>query len=154
MSQTTVCRAPPSLAENIGRRKPVDLAVVGEIRATIAALLPLLSLLQQNGDALHLAQAREHYARAHKGLDDLAVGTPGKRLIHPQQIAKAISDHSTTDAVFTCNVGLETVWAARHLAMNGKRRLIGSFSHGLMANALAQGSAHNRHLPAGSWSRS
>jgi pyruvate dehydrogenase (quinone) len=123
-------------AENIGRRTPVDLAIVGDVRATIAALLPLL---QQNWDAPHLAQAREHYVRARKGLDELAAGTPGKRLIHPQQIAKAISDHAAKDAVFTCDVGLPTVWAARYLAMNGSRRLIGSFWHGSMANALAQG---------------
>jgi len=122
-------------AENIGRRAPVDLAVVGEVQATIEALLPLL---QQNWEATHLAQAREHYARARKGLDDLAVGRPGKGLIHPQQIAKAISDHAATDAVFTCDVGLPTVWAARYLAMNGKRRLLGSFWHGSMANAMAQ----------------
>ncbi len=123
-------------AENIGRRAPVDLAVVGEVRATIEALLPLL---QQNRETTHLAQAREHYARARKGLDDLAAGRPGKGLIHPQQIAKAISDHAATEAVFTCDVGLPTVWAARYLAMNGSRRLVGSFWHGSMANALAQG---------------
>jgi pyruvate dehydrogenase (quinone) len=71
-------------------------------------------------------------------LDELAVGTPGKRLIHPQQIAKAVSDQAAEDAVFTCDVGLPTVWAARYLAMNGRRRLIGSFWHGSMANAMAQ----------------
>jgi pyruvate dehydrogenase (quinone) len=67
----------------------------------------------------------------------LALGT-GKRVLHPQQVAKAISDHASADAVFTCDVGLPTVWAARYLAMNGKRRLIGSFWHGSMANAMAQ----------------
>ena len=93
----------------------------------------------QKRDGTHLAQAQQHYAKARKALDDLAVGTPGKRLIHPQQIAKAISDQAAEDAVFTCDVGLPTVWAARYLAMNGKRRLIGSFWHGSMANAMAQG---------------
>jgi pyruvate dehydrogenase (quinone) len=122
-------------AENIGRRTPVDLAVVGEVRATIEGLLPLL---QQNGQPSHLARAGEHYARARKGLDELAVGKPGKGPIHPQQIAKAISDQAAKDAVFTCDVGLPTVWAARYLAMNGTRRLVGSFWHGSMANALAQ----------------
>jgi pyruvate dehydrogenase (quinone) len=123
-------------AEQIGRRAAVDLAVVGDVRATIEALLPLL---KQNWDASHLAQAQQHYTSARKGLDDLAVGTPGKGLIHPQQIAKSINDHAATDAVFTCDVGLPTVWAARYLAMNGSRRLIGSFWHGSMANSLAQG---------------
>ena len=122
-------------AEQIGRRAPVDLAVVGDVRATIEGLLPLLD---QKRDGTHLAQAREHYAKARKGLDELAVGAPGKRLSHPQQIAKAISDHAAKDAVFTCDVGLPTVWAARYLAMNGSRRLIGSFWHGSMANAMAQ----------------
>jgi pyruvate dehydrogenase (quinone) len=123
-------------AENIGRRAPVDLTVVGDVRATLAALLPLL---KEKRDGTHLAQAQQHYARARKALDELAVGTPGKRLIHPQQVAKAISDHAAEDAVFTCDVGLPTVWAARYLAMNGKRRLIGSFWHGSMANAMPQG---------------
>jgi pyruvate dehydrogenase (quinone) len=123
-------------AENIGRRAAVDLGVVGDVRATLTALLPLLA---QKLDGAHLAQAQQHYAKARRGLDALAVGMPGKRLIHPQQIAKAISDHAAEDAVFTCDVGLPTVWAARYLAMNGRRRLLGSFWHGSMANAMAQG---------------
>src|SRR5271166_5684571 len=122
-------------AEQIGRRAPVDLGVVGDVKATLTALLPLL---KQKWDGAHLAQAREHYAKARKALDDLAVGAPGKGLIHPQQIAKAISDRAAEDAVFTSDVGLPTVWAARYLAMNGKRRLVGSFCHGSMANAMAQ----------------
>jgi pyruvate dehydrogenase (quinone) len=122
-------------AEQIGRRAPVDLGVVGDVKATLAALLPLL---EQKRDGTHLAQAREHYAKARKALDDLAVGTPGRGLIPPQQIAKVLSDRATEDAVFTCDVGLPTVWAARYLAMNGKRRLVGSFCRGSMANAMAQ----------------
>jgi pyruvate dehydrogenase (quinone) len=121
--------------QNIGRRAAVDLGVVGDVRATLAALL---ALLDQKRDDTHLAQAQQHYTRSRKALDDLAKGTPGKRLIHPQQIAKAISDHAAADAIFTCDVGLPTVWAARYLAMNGKRRLLGSFWHGSMANAMAQ----------------
>ena len=120
-------------AEQIGRRVPIDLGVVGDVKATLTALLPLL---EQKRDSTHLAQAREHYARARKALDDLAA--PGKGLIHPQQVAKAISDNAAQDTVFTCDVGLPTVWAARYLTMNGKRRLVGSFWHGSMANAMAQ----------------
>ena len=123
-------------AENIGRRTAVDLGIVGDVRATLTALLPLL---KQKRDDAHLVQAQQHYAKSRKALDDLAKGTPGKRLIHPQQIAKAISDHAAADAIFTCDVGLPTVWAARYLEMNGKRRLLGSFWHGSMANAMAQG---------------
>ena len=121
--------------EQIGRRTPVDLGVVGDVRATLEALLPLLD---QSTDGAHLAQAQAHYAKTRRALDDLAVGVPGKKLLHPQQVAKAISDHASQDAIFTCDVGLPTVWAARYLAMNGSRRLLGSFWHGSMANAMAQ----------------
>src|SRR5271166_721949 len=121
--------------EQIGRRAPVDLGVVGDVGATLETLAPLVT---ERRDSTHLDRAREHYRKARKGLDELAVGRPGKPPIHPQQVAKAISDHAAADAIFTCDVGLPTVWAARYLAMNGKRRLIGSFWHGSMANAMAQ----------------
>ena len=55
-----------------------------------------------------------------------------------QYLARLISEQAGDDAVFTCDVGTPTVWAARYLQMNGKRRLIGSFNHGSMANALSQ----------------
>ena len=121
-------------AEQIGRRARVDVGVVGEVRTTIQALLPLL---RPKTNDMHLRKARDHYASSRRSLDELAASTdrPG---IHPQQVAKAISDHASDDAMFTCDVGLPTVWAARYLAMNGHRRLIGSFWHGSMANAMAQ----------------
>jgi pyruvate dehydrogenase (quinone) len=119
--------------EHIGRRAAVDLGLVGDVSSTLKAVLPSLD---QTHDKAHLKRAQEHYAEARKPLDALATG---RRLIHPQQIAKAISDHAAEDAIFTCDVGLPTVWAARYLAMNGQRRLLGSFWHGSMANAMAQG---------------
>jgi pyruvate dehydrogenase (quinone) len=122
-------------AEQIGRRAAVDLGIVGDVRATLASLLPLL---EQKHDGAHLALAQRHYAKARAALDDLASASRGRGLIHPQQVAKAISDQAAQDAIFTCDVGLPTVWAARYLATNGKRRLIGSFWHGSMANAMAQ----------------
>ena len=121
--------------EQIGRRVPVDIGVVGDVRATIESVLPLV---EKTRDRTHLDRATEHYRKTRKELDGLAVSKPGRKPIHPQQIAKAISDHASPDAIFTCDVGLPTVWAARYLAMNGKRRLIGSFWHGSMANAMPQ----------------
>jgi pyruvate dehydrogenase (quinone) len=121
--------------ENIGRRTAVDLGLVGDVKATLAQLLPLLKT--EHGDA-HLAQARRHYQKARKELDELAVPSSRSELIHPQQIAKALSDSAAQDAIFTADVGLPIVWSARYLAMNGKRRLVGSFLHGSMANAMAQ----------------
>ncbi|HVZ09762.1 ubiquinone-dependent pyruvate dehydrogenase [Rhodopila sp.] len=121
--------------EVIGRRAPVDLGVVGDVRATIEALLPKL---QERGDRSFLDKALAHYRNARKGLDDLAAGTPGKPPIHPQYVARVLDRLAADDAVFTCDVGTPTVWAARYLTMNGRRRLIGSFWHGSMANALPQ----------------
>ncbi|MGY3605072.1 MULTISPECIES: ubiquinone-dependent pyruvate dehydrogenase [unclassified Bradyrhizobium] len=118
----------------IGRRVPVELGVIGQVGPTLRALLPRLTA---KDDRRFLDGARKHYAEARRGLDELASGRKGGTL-HPQQIARVASQLASEDAIFTCDVGLPTVWAARYLAMNGKRRLIGSFWHGSMANAMAQ----------------
>jgi pyruvate dehydrogenase (quinone) len=130
--------------EQIGRRAPVDLGVVGDVGATLESVLPLL---KEKRDRTHLDRATAHYRKARKGLDDLAVSKPGRRPIHPQQVAKVISDQAAANAVFTCDVGLPTVWAARYLAMNGKRRLIGSFWHGSMANAMPHAIGAQKAFP-------
>jgi pyruvate dehydrogenase (quinone) len=122
-------------AGNLGRRAHLELGLVGDVRATLDALLPLL---EQNPDSAHLEQALEHHARTERALGEQAAITPRSRRIHPQQIVDTLSELADEDAVFSCDVGLPTVWAARHLAMNGKRRLMGSFVHGSMANAMAQ----------------
>jgi pyruvate dehydrogenase (quinone) len=120
--------------EAIGRRVPVELGVIGQVGPTLRALLPRLTA---KDDRRFLDGARKHYGEARRGLDELASGRKGGTL-HPQQIARVASQLASEDAIFTCDVGLPTVWAARYLAMNGKRRLIGSFWHGSMANAMAQ----------------
>jgi pyruvate dehydrogenase (quinone) len=121
--------------EQLGRRTPVAVGVVGDVAVTLEALLPLL---RPKTDSTHLDRAVAHYRKARAGLDELAVGKPGRGLVHPQQVARTLSELASDDAIFTCDVGLPTVWAARYLAMNGKRRLMGSFVHGSMANAMAQ----------------
>jgi pyruvate dehydrogenase (quinone) len=121
--------------ENLGRRTRLDLGLVGDVGATIKALLPKL---QAKKDRSYLDAALAHYRKAREGLDDLATGRPGRPPIHPQYLAKLISEHASEDAVFTFDVGTPTVWAARYLTMNGKRRLIGSLAHGSMANAMPQ----------------
>ena len=79
-----------------------------------------------------------HYAKAREELDELATGTRRRPADPSAADRQGVSDHAADDAIFTCDVGLPTVWAARYLAMNGKRRLIGSFNHGSMANAMPQ----------------
>ncbi|WP_428032609.1 ubiquinone-dependent pyruvate dehydrogenase [Ancylobacter sp.] len=122
-------------AAQLGRRCKLDLGIVGDVRATLAALLPLLT---PKTDRRHLDDSLARYTRSRKGLDDLAVGTPGNKPIHPQYLAKVVSDLAAEDAAFTFDVGTPTIWAARYLAMNGKRRLVGSLAHGSMANAMPQ----------------
>lgn len=119
----------------IGRRCPVELGVVGDVKETIRALLPLL---KKRTESAFLEKAKAHYQKARKKLDELAVAK-SDNLIHPQYLAKCVSELANDDAIFTCDVGTPTVWAARYLKMNGKRRLLGSFNHGTMANALSQG---------------
>jgi pyruvate dehydrogenase (quinone) len=130
--------------ENIGKRTRLDLGVVGDVGPTLQRLLPWL---ENKGDSAHLERSTEHYARVRRELDELALGTPGRPPIHPQQLAKAVSDRAREDAIFTCDVGLPTVWAARYATMNGHRRLLGSFNHGSMANALAQAIGAQQAFP-------
>ncbi len=123
------------LGEQLGRRTPVDLGLIGNVKDTLAALTPLL---EDKADRSYLDQCLSHYKDTRKGLDDLAVGEPGRTPIHPQYVAKLLDEMAAEDTVFTCDVGTPTVWSARYLHMNGKRRLLGSFTHGSMANALPQ----------------
>ena len=122
--------------EQIGKRTKVDLGLVGDVRETLTALIPLLN--QKADKSHHLKKSLDHYRKARKDLDSYAIGMTGQMPIHPQYVAKLIDEMASTDAIFTCDVGTPTIWAARYLHMNGKRRLLGSFSHGSMANALPQ----------------
>lgn len=122
-------------AANLGRRCKLDLGIVGDVGATISALLPRL---QPKQDRRHLDESLARYKQSREGLDALARGTPGRKPIHPQYLAKLVSDIATEDAAFTFDVGTPTIWAARYLKMNGRRRLVGSLVHGSMAHAMPQ----------------
>jgi pyruvate dehydrogenase (quinone) len=121
--------------EQIGRRTRVDVPLVGTVKDTIQALLPRLT---RKTDAGHLDQMRGHYEKARERLDDLAGRDRNRTPMHPQFVAKTIDRIAGEDAVFLPDVGTPVVWAARYLRMNGRRRLVGSFNHGTMANALPQ----------------
>lgn len=122
-------------AESLGNRHRLELGVLGDVKTTISTLLPRLT---QKTDDSFLKAAKDHYKTARQELDALAVIKPGDKQIHPQAVARLLSEHATENAVFTCDVGTQTVWAARYLKLNGKRRLVGSFNHGSMANAMLQ----------------
>ena len=119
--------------EQIGRRVHVDVPLVGTVADTVDALLPLL---KAKSDSAHLDRMTAHYARARSRLDKLAQQRRDRSPLHPQGVAAAVDRLAAEDAVFTADVGTPCIWAARYLRMNGSRRLIGSFNHGSMANAL------------------
>jgi len=121
--------------EQIGRRMPVDVPLVGTVKDTVAALLPLL---EKHTHKKHLETMTDHYQRTRRRFDKLA--EPGRRsgALHPQVVAAAVDRLAADDAVLIPDVGTPTLWAARYFHMNGRRRLIGSFTHGTMANALPQ----------------
>ena len=101
---------------------------------TITALRPLLN---QSSQRDHVDRALKHYRKTRKSLDDLAINDRDRTPIRPEYVARLASQLATEDTVFTYDVGTPTIWAARYLAMNGRRRLIGSATHGSMAGALS-----------------
>ncbi|QCP53231.1 ubiquinone-dependent pyruvate dehydrogenase [Trinickia violacea] len=119
----------------LGRRAQLDLGILGGVAETIDALLPRL---QRKTNRQFLDASLKHYQQAREGLDDLAVPSAPGRPIHPQYLTRLVSELADDDAIFTADVGTPTVWAARYLTMNGRRRLLGSFNHGSMANAMPQ----------------
>lgn len=120
--------------EQLGRRTPVDVGLVGGVRETAEALLPLIDDGRSDSFA---KESVEHYRKTRKGLDELAVDD-GRQPIHPQYVARLLDELASEDAVFTADVGSPVIWASRYLTMNGRRRLLGSFLHGSMANAMPQ----------------
>ena len=112
---------------------PVEVPLVGTVKDTIGALLPMIEAKTDSG---HLDRMTAHYRRARGRLDKLAEPGRGNEALHPQFVAATVDRLAADDAVFTADVGTPCIWAARYLHMNGARRLVGSFNHGSMANAL------------------
>ena len=119
----------------LGRRVPLDLAIHADVSETVRALLPRLARTTKR---TFLASARDHYRRAREDLDHFAKPAAAGRPVHPQYLARLIDEIASDDAIIASDVGTPTVWAARYLTTNGKRRLLFSANHGSMANALPQ----------------
>lgn len=119
--------------EALGNRCPLELGVLGDVKATLAALLPKLT---PKTDGRFLASALDDYRAARADLDKLAAIDAGTRTIHPQAVTRVVSELASEDAIFTADVGTPIAWTARYLKVNGKRRIVGSFNHGSMANAM------------------
>jgi pyruvate dehydrogenase (quinone) len=120
-------------SEALGNRCALELGVLGDVKATLAAVQPLLKKRQ---DSSHLQDALADYKHARADLDALAESGPHSTKIHPQYVTRLVSELADEDAIFTCDVGTPIAWTARYLKVNGRRRIIGSFNHGSMANAM------------------
>ena len=122
-------------AQNLGKRAAVNIGLVGDVKATLSALLPMVN---DKEDDAHLRHCLEDYTKVRKQLDKKADKDRSDTLIYPEYITAELSRQAADDAIFTCDVGTPTVWAARYLQMKKGRRLLGSFNHGSMANAMPQ----------------
>jgi pyruvate dehydrogenase (quinone) len=122
--------------EALGNRCDLTLGLLGDVKETLRLLTPKI---EPKRDRSHLDEALANYRGARKGLDDLAESSPGSRQIHPQFVTRLVSELADDDAIFSCDVGTPIAWTARYLKLNGRRRLVGSFNHGSMANALLHG---------------
>ncbi|GAA4794226.1 pyruvate dehydrogenase [Streptomyces ziwulingensis] len=122
--------------EHLGRRTSLDLAVWGDVGETLRRLTPEV---REKTSRAFLDRMLRHHAHALEG----AVGAythdvTGHKPIHPEYVASVLDEEAADDAVFTVDTGMCCVWAARYLTPNGRRRILGSFVHGSMANALPQ----------------
>ncbi|HOW94232.1 MAG TPA: ubiquinone-dependent pyruvate dehydrogenase [Mycolicibacterium fallax] len=121
--------------EHIGRRTRVDVALVGSVKDT---LTQLNTTLRPHADSAHLQRSRQTYLRTREQLDRVAGGDRDRTPVLPELLARRVDALAADDAVFIADVGTPVIWAARYLRMNGRRRLLGSFNHGSMANAVPQ----------------
>jgi pyruvate dehydrogenase (quinone) len=121
--------------ENLGRRSKLDLGLWGDVGETIRALLPMVEAKTDRAflDAM-LGKTKEARRRLNVYVDHAGRRTP----MHPEPIAAALSEIAEHDAIFTADTGMCNVWSSRYVQATKDRRLIGSFTHGSMANALPQ----------------
>ncbi len=123
-------------AEHLGRRSTLDLAVWGDVRETLRCLTPLVA---EKKSRRFLDRMLKKHADALEGVVKAYTRKVDKHVpIHPEFVASVLDEEASDDAVFTVDTGMCNVWAARYLTPNGRRRVIGSFTHGSMANALPQ----------------
>jgi pyruvate dehydrogenase (quinone) len=121
--------------EALGNRCSLHLGLLGTVKDTLEAVLPAI---KEKTDSSHLDDALADYKKTRKDLDALAESGPNSMIIHPQYVTRLVSELAADDAIFTCDVGTPIIWTARYLKVNGKRRIIGSFNHGSMANGMLQ----------------
>jgi len=122
-------------AEHLGRRSKLELGLIGDAKETLAELLPLL---KQKKNERHLKACLEKEHEARRVLDRRNGDSKSAGPLSPERVTSILSEVADNNAIFTVDTGMTAVWAARYLQMKRDRRLIGSFNHGSMANAMPQ----------------
>ena len=121
--------------ENLGRRAKLDLGLCGDVKDSLQALLPLLEMKE---DSSFLDLQLKFYNEVKENLL-IYVKDPGKpNAIHPEFVVSIINELAAKDTIFTVDTGMCCVWAARYIEGTGERKMLGSFNHGAMANAMPQ----------------
>jgi pyruvate dehydrogenase (quinone) len=121
--------------ETLGRRAKLDLGLCGDVKDTLQALLPLLGM---KVDSTFLDLQLKFYKEVKKNLQSYVKDTGKPNEIHPEFVASVINELAAKDAIFTVDTGMSCVWAARYIDGTGERKMLGSFNHGSMANAMPQ----------------
>jgi pyruvate dehydrogenase (quinone) len=122
-------------ARVLGRRAPTELGVFGSVLPTLKLLLDRVS--PKTGTKFWDQVSKERRVWDEK-LDKQADLSRSKDRIHPQAVARAVSDHAARDAVFVFDTGLNTLWSANWIRQNGSQRIIGSFNNAAVGTALGQ----------------
>jgi pyruvate dehydrogenase (quinone) len=121
--------------ERLGRRSRLDLGVWGDAKETVMALLPRVA---EKADRSFLDRMLRRHRELMGRVHAYAEGVQGRRPIHPEQVAATLDEVADDNAAFTVDTGMCNVWAARMIRATRGRRMLGSFNHGSMANALPQ----------------
>lgn len=121
--------------ERIGRRANVSMGLFGSVKDTLKALLPMLG--QKKDDSFLKAQLTG-YDEVKKKMQTYVDEAGEKGSIHPEFVASLVNELAANDAIFTVDTGMSCVWGSRYIQATGKRKMLGSFNHGSMANAMPQ----------------
>jgi pyruvate dehydrogenase (quinone) len=121
--------------ENLGRRAKLELGLCGDVKDSLQSLLPLLEMKEESS---FLDLQLKFYKEVKEKLL-IYVKDPGKpNAIHPEFVVSIINELAAKDTIFTVDTGMCCVWAARYIEGTGQRKMLGSFNHGSMANAMPQ----------------
>jgi len=120
-------------SERLGRRSQLELGLCGDVRDTLQALIPLL---RPKTDDSFLQSQLKLYEKVKENLNVYVKDSGKEKNIQPEFLTDTLCRQATEDAIFTVDTGMSCVWGARFIRATGKRRMLGSFNHGSMANAM------------------